>query len=116
MKTMRKIIFATVLGATITLSAQAATPRTENKTQYEQGRKNQEYKKDEWNKRGPAHYEAKKSTLNLAMDGNTKDEAIFDMIEPLEEVGTTNIHIHKNRMGNNASVNATVVNSRKREP
>jgi len=63
MKTMRKLIFATVLGATITLSAQAATPRTENKTQYEQGRKKQEYKKDEWNKRGPAHYETKKSNF-----------------------------------------------------
>jgi hypothetical protein len=46
MKTMRKIIFATILGATITLSAQAATPRTENKTQYEQGRKNHDYKKE----------------------------------------------------------------------
>jgi hypothetical protein len=58
---MRHLIFATVLGATMTLSTQAATPRSENKTQYEQGRKNNEYKKDEWEKRGPAQYEARKS-------------------------------------------------------
>ena len=58
---MRHLIFATVLGATMTLSTQAATPRSENKAHYEQGRKNNEYKKDEWEKRGPAHYESKKN-------------------------------------------------------
>jgi hypothetical protein len=57
---MRHLIFATVLGATMTLSTQAATPRSENKAHYGQGRKNSEYKKDEWEKRGPAHYEARK--------------------------------------------------------
>jgi hypothetical protein len=45
MKTMRHLIFATVLGATMTLSAQAATPRSENKAQYEQGRKKQRVQK-----------------------------------------------------------------------
>ncbi|MBL7800852.1 MAG: hypothetical protein JNL95_08990 [Chitinophagales bacterium] len=58
---MRKLIFATILGATITLSAQAATPRTENKTQYEQGRKNHDYKKNDWERHKSSRYDAKKS-------------------------------------------------------